>query len=642
MLIPQRLNSAVFYLVVLLFPLTIAGCQNENPNHRIKGYPLGAASTQSNSNSTSDRTSTSTTTSTSSSDSSTSPSSATNSTTATSPSPPKSGSKVKPPYVPKNVEPLSSEHYEWEEGVFNFRGEYNSRCVFPKTEPHAKGTMLDELFAWRDIVQQSYLLSDELVDLDPREYVKTFTDYDSYVEVMTNKDSYIQKLRSFIPKASGELKHAPYEIAVESSKRPVQNLYNFKPESFTFGIKWKSFSDTVPRDFRVKFVLKNSTASKAILDGLRIKRGDRLIKVNNIDFVNNEDEASVEQLVEALKPKKVNESIRLTFKDKDTKRNKSIVLKSFKEDEANDLHVSKIIETESGNVGYLHIGTTGHVIIQYDKNIETFFQNDVKDVIVDMRYFNEREFFWTESKAESSLAFMIVGESKTRGPGPESLLGFAKGRKHYGSRGTYKTYRLSGKFVLKSDTDSLKSDTRRFLYNDRVVFYSFCPEAMAGNPPIYFLKCVHGFLDWRILSFGMRPLHPVFFFPYSTLNLDRVFLLVSRETCSMAEAFINAFRGVDVEVILVGENTCGDIYYRGKYVNCGISIDLVTRRFVNHKLFGDYEDGFKPENSPSKFGVSVPGCYVKDDLTKPLGDEDEALLAAALQYRNDKTCPPID
>jgi hypothetical protein len=37
--------------------------------------------------------------------------------------------------------------------------------------------------------------------------------------------------------------------------------------------------------------------------------------------------------------------------------------------------------------------------------------------------------------------------------------------------------------------------------------------------------------------------------------------------------------------------------------------------------------------------VRVPGCQVADDLTRELGDRNEALLAAALQFRTNGTCP---
>ena len=59
---------------------------------------------------------------------------------------------------------------------------------------------------------------------------------------------------------------------------------------------------------------------------------------------------------------------------------------------------------------------------------------------------------------------------------------------------------------------------------------------------------------------------------------------------------------------------------------------------INNAGFGNYPDGFVPNGDPS-LAASVPGCIVADDFSKQLGDPLEGRLAAALQYRSDKTCP---
>lgn len=62
---------------------------------------------------------------------------------------------------------------------------------------------------------------------------------------------------------------------------------------------------------------------------------------------------------------------------------------------------------------------------------------------------------------------------------------------------------------------------------------------------------------------------------------------------------------------------------------------------MNQDGFGEYPDGFSPANEPDFDGVSVPGCYAEDDFSRALGDPSEAMLAAALQYREDETCPAV-
>ena len=129
--------------------------------------------------------------------------------------------------------------------------------------------------------------------------------------------------------------------------------------------------------------------------------------------------------------------------------------------------------------------------------------------------------------------------------------------------------------------------------------------------------------------------------PFPALNLTRVFVLTGPGTCSASEAIVNALRGIDVEVVLVGETTCGKPYGFYPADNCGTSYSSVQFRGVNAAGFGDYTDGFSPENVPRVEGVPVPGCLVADDFEHQLGDPDEARLAAALQYRRDGTCPVV-
>jgi C-terminal processing protease CtpA/Prc len=116
--------------------------------------------------------------------------------------------------------------------------------------------------------------------------------------------------------------------------------------------------------------------------------------------------------------------------------------------------------------------------------------------------------------------------------------------------------------------------------------------------------------------------------PLPSLNLTRLFVLAGSDTCSASEALVNALRGIDVEVVLVGATTCGKPYGFTAKDNCGISYFPVEFQGVNDKGFGDYADGF------------APTCRVADDFSKPLGDPSEGMLAAALAYQATGACPP--
>lgn len=124
-----------------------------------------------------------------------------------------------------------------------------------------------------------------------------------------------------------------------------------------------------------------------------------------------------------------------------------------------------------------------------------------------------------------------------------------------------------------------------------------------------------------------------------SLDLSRVFVLTSGGTCSASESIINGLRGIDFEVIQIGTTTCGKPFGFYPADNCGTTYFSIQFQGVNAKGFGDYPDGFSPQNTARTEGVSVPGCVVGDDFGHALGDIDEARLKAALQYRIDGSCP---
>ncbi len=114
--------------------------------------------------------------------------------------------------------------------------------------------------------------------------------------------------------------------------------------------------------------------------------------------------------------------------------------------------------------------------------------------------------------------------------------------------------------------------------------------------------------------------------PLPTLNLNRVYILTSEDTCSASEALINGLRGVDVDVRLVGTTTCGKPYGFFPTGNCGTTYFTIQFDGVNEKGDGDYVTGFPAT------------CPASDDFSKALGDPSEKQLAAALALRRTGTC----
>ena len=57
--------------------------------------------------------------------------------------------------------------------------------------------------------------------------------------------------------------------------------------------------------------------------------------------------------------------------------------------------------------------------------------------------------------------------------------------------------------------------------------------------------------------------------PLPQLTLPRVYVLTSQLTCSASESIVNSLRGIGVQVILVGDRTCGKPYGFYRKDNCG-------------------------------------------------------------------------
>lgn len=160
------------------------------------------------------------------------------------------------------------------------------------------------------------------------------------------------------------------------------------------------------------------------------------------------------------------------------------------------------------------------------------------------------------------------------------------------------------------------------------------------------------FFEQTIFNDKIQPVQPTPFYnrvidyqnsiltsqPLPTLGLSRVFVLTTEATCSASEAFINGLRGVDLDVIQIGETTCGKPYGYYPQDNCGTTYFTIQMKGVNAKQFGDYADGFTPVPAPV-YQADVKGCEVQDDLNHYLGDTDEGMLSTALYYMDNYSCP---
>lgn len=116
--------------------------------------------------------------------------------------------------------------------------------------------------------------------------------------------------------------------------------------------------------------------------------------------------------------------------------------------------------------------------------------------------------------------------------------------------------------------------------------------------------------------------------PLNALGLSRVYVLSGPRTCSASEQVINGLRGAGIEVVQLGDVTCGKpVGFNPQDGGCGLTFSAVTFESVNARNEGRYFDGL------------VPQCTVADDLDHALGSTSEGLLSAALAHADFGTCP---
>ncbi len=347
-----------------------------------------------------------------------------------------------------------------------------------------------------------------------------------------------------------------------------------------YGFNFKLIRSAPPREVVVSYTDPGTPASAA-----GVRRGWEIIAVNGVDMINSDD---VETLNSALFPSVKGVQNTFTFKlvGSNEERNITLTTGEFIQDPV--MNVSTIA-TNSGNVGYVQFND--HNAPAERQLYDAFNQlagSNISDLVIDMRY-NGGGYL----NMAAQLGYMVAGP-----------------------------YNTDGLIFEKT------------IFNDK--YPNTNPVTGRALTPIPFIDEYLAFDPDSGIRKGTK---------LPSLNLDRVFVLSSSSTCSASEALINGLNGIPAargfEVILIGGNTCGKPYGFYPTDNCDTTFFTIQFTGVNHAGFGEYSDGFAPENTPyvELAPVYVKGCAVADDFTHLLGDQNEAMLAAALNYRTTGFCP---
>lgn len=312
-------------------------------------------------------------------------------------------------------------------------------------------------------------------------------------------------------------------------------------------------------------------------DAAGLKRGDQVLEIDGENAVSGANTATLNS---GLFPENAGESHTFVIQSVGSTATRSVTLNSATVTSAPVLTSNVMARPGGGNVAYVLFNTFGTSIAE-EALFDTFTALDgqgVTDLVLDLRY-NGGGFL----AISSELAYMIAGSTQTSGSIYETLV-----------------------------------------FNDKHPTTN--PITGQTLSPTPFYSTAQGFS----VAQGT---------PLPSLDLPRVFVLSTTGTCSASESLVNALRGINVEVVLIGTTTCGKPYGFYATDNCGETYFTIQFRGENEKGFGDYSDGFSPNQGGTVVGEPIAGCVVDDDYTKPLGDESEGLLSTALTYIDTGACP---
>lgn len=117
--------------------------------------------------------------------------------------------------------------------------------------------------------------------------------------------------------------------------------------------------------------------------------------------------------------------------------------------------------------------------------------------------------------------------------------------------------------------------------------------------------------------------------PASAVESPRVYVLMGRRTCSASELVINGLRGAGLDVVTVGETSCGKPVGFQPTDQCGKTWSIVNFESVNALGQGRYFDGL------------AATCAVAEDFTQPLASAGDPLARTALAHADSGSCGPV-
>lgn len=263
---------------------------------------------------------------------------------------------------------------------------YFNKCERPRAgSPDMQGTLADEKRFIRLYQEDSYLWYRELPKLNEASYTSVI---DYFADLKTNAVT-----------ASGAPKdrfHFTYPSEQWEAMQKGANL--------GYGMYWSRNADgKAPRTWRVRYVVPGTPAALA-----GMQRGDQLLEVDGIDFVNASATEAVAKLNAAITPANAGERHSMRVLRGAQTLDFTLVSATMN---VNPVLQSQVLDTPNGKVGYLVFNT--HNMAAEKPLIDAFTQfreAQVKELVLDMRY-NGGGLLGIASE----LAYMIAGPAVTEG-----------------------------------------------------------------------------------------------------------------------------------------------------------------------------------------------------------------------------------
>lgn len=447
-------------------------------------------------------------------------------------------------------------------GVFPARTSFENQCITPRAGTSDRaGTAFTEKMFLRSWTNELYLWYNEVPDTNPANIADVLDYFDTLVTPQTTP--------------SGNDKDR-FHFFIDTDEWIALSQSG---QSIGYGAELMIIAGVPPRRAVVAFVEPGTPAGNA-----NVTRGMEVLRINSIDFVNDNTQTGIDTLNAAFFPSAAGQTF--TFRLQPPGGAAVDVQLTTATITHTPVLDTKIIDQAGVKFGYIlfndHIATAESQLITA---VNTLKAANVQELILDIRY-NGGGFL----DLANELAFMIAGPAKTTG------------------------------MIFERLVFNNKNPTRDPITGELLAPGTMFHSTAAGLPG-------SGVTPGAVLP---------------TLGLNRVYVITGPNTCSASESIINGLRGVNVQVFQIGSTTCGKPYGFYAQDNCSTTYFSIQFQGVNAMGDGEYPDGFAAMNQTTgRFSIKLDGCSVADDFTKALGDTTEGRLQAALAFRQsgNLTCP---